>query len=322
MHRLLIAFTFITSACVAHVRSGPPPAEPAAPPPPPVVHDHRHNDTPPVPPAPPPAPPPPTAGQHTTYLQALPDLREARAFLVRPPGAPGKVDTNHAIRELEGAIREINEAGINDGKRVDEHPTFNPSLTWQERLKKASELNSKWRREINEHEGDAFAHGLKGRVVGHLDAAGNDIKAAMDELAGTNPGPTAPTTGAHPAYAAALTNLRHARALVVTRSGAADIQAAEQTTVAEIDATIKEIRDARRDDSGATEGPPVDSKVAYPDRLREAVKLLEDTQKDLEQREDNTWAKKDRRQAIDHLKKAIKAAKDAINHRRDHAAGH
>lgn len=316
MHRLLIALSF--TACVAHVHSGPPPREPAPPPPPP--RDHRVVTE--TPPPAPPAPPPPAAGQHTTYLQALPDLREARAFLARPAGAPGKWDTREARHELEAAVNEITAAGITDGKRIDDHPAFAPDLPWQERMKKAMELNSKWRRAITEQEDDAFGRGLKSRVLAHLDKAGTDIQAGMDELAHTNPGPMPPTTGAHPAYATALANLRQARALVETRTGAADMQAAERTAIAEIDATMKAIRDARQDDGvPLTEHPPVDSKVAIADRLRQAVKLLEDTQKDLEQREDNAWAKKDRRQAIEHLKKAIKAAKDAINRRREHAKG-
>ena len=39
-----------------------------------------------------------------------------------------------------------------------------------------------------------------------------------------------------------------------------------------------------------TEHAPIENKLVYRDRLREALKLLGDAEKDLQEREDNSWA--------------------------------
>src|SRR6185503_19065733 len=102
-------------------------------------------------------------------------------------------------------------------------------------------------------------------------------------------------------------NLRHARALLERPAGAADVRWDEKMAIGEIDAAIKEARDARIDDGvPATEHPPIDNKMVYKDRLREAMKLLGDSAKNLDEKEDNAWAKKDRKQAVDHVRRAEK----------------
>jgi hypothetical protein len=191
-------------------------------------------------------------------------------------------------------------------------------MPWGDRLHKAHDLVAKSRRAINEQEDNGFARGLKNRAIEHLDVALKVILAGMDEA--EHAGPPAPSPGAtHPAYATALANLRHARALLERPTGAGDVKFDEGVAIKEVDAALKEIRDAREDDGvPLTEHPPIDSKLVYRDRLKEAAKLLEEAAHDIEQREENTWAKKDRRQAIGHIRQAEKAVTEAMSDRREH----
>src|SRR3569623_1877397 len=83
------------------------------------------------------------------------------------------------------------------------------------------------------------------------------------------------------------------------RTAIAEIGAA----IHEIDDALRQIHEARVDDGKpATEHAPIESKLVYRDRLKEAEKNLHEAAQDLEQREDNFWAKKDRRQAVDAIR--------------------
>jgi hypothetical protein len=95
----------------------------------------------------------------------------------------------------------------------------------------------------------------------------------------------------------------------------------EHVALKEIDGAIHEIKEARQDDGRPmTEHPPIDSKLVYRDRLREALKLIGESLHDIEQHEDNAWAKKDRGQALTHLNHAQKAVQEAIADRKDDKA--
>ena len=62
-------------------------------------------------------------GRHPAYLHALTDLRHARAHLERGTWS-GRMDReeDHAIAEIDAAIREIKQAAIDDGKDLNDHP--------------------------------------------------------------------------------------------------------------------------------------------------------------------------------------------------------
>jgi hypothetical protein len=323
MHRLLIALSF--TACTATVRTaGPPPSEPAPPPPAPVVvRDHR---TEPQPPPPPPAEAPP-AGPHAAYLRALSDLRAARGYLLNRPkeNVEARWDEKRAVNRINDAIQMINEAAISDGKPIDEHPPIDVNMMWAPRLDKALELVLAARRDVDADPDNTFGKALKPRLLKALDQATNAIRDGIEDAKAHPAPPPGPGPGtAHPAYAAAQVNLRHARALLERPATMApDVKFDQNLAIREIDSALKEIRDAKQDDGQpVTEHPPIDSKLAYADRLQEAVRLLDEAIKDLEEKEDNAWAKKDRKNAIEHARRAEKAARTAIHDRKGEKPGH
>jgi hypothetical protein len=318
LHRFALVALF--AGCTATVQSAPPQGPQPPPPPPPSGGVVVAQPPPPPPPAPAAAP-----QNHPAYIHALSDLRHARAYLARPANVVIKWDENRAIRDVDAAIAEIKQASIDDGKNLNEHPPIDNGMVWGNRLQKALELVETARRDVNAEEDNAFARGLKNRALGHIDMAARNIRDGIEDanaLAHQPPVPPAPPpppppAAHHPAYAMALGNLRHARALL-ERPAKADIKWDEQNGIREIDAALKEIKEARMDDGQPmTEHPPIQPGVVYRDRLREAMKLLGEAAQDLEQREDNGWAKHDRKRAIEHIRNAEHAVHEAAEDRHE-----
>lgn len=307
MNRTLITILF-AAGCTATVRSAPP-AEPMPPPPPAPA------------PAPAPAPmppPPPPQGQHPAYLHALTDLRAARGYLQRPAGVVVKWDEKKAINEIDLTINEIKQASIDDGKNIDEHPAVDVP-TWGGRLDRALELLEKARGDANEAENNPAAQTLKTQVLKHITIAEEFVREGQaDAKTGPDVGPK---PGAHPAWNTAQSNLRQARALLERPAGAADVKWDEKVSIADIDEALRMIHAAKIDDGApVTEHQPIESTLVYHDRLREALKLLGDAAKDIEEREDNTWAKGARHGAVEHVRHAEKAVREAISDRKDDKA--
>ena len=120
---------------------------------------------------------------------------------------------------------------------------------------------------------------------------------------------------------AAIQNLRQARALLERPAGAADVKWDEKAAIHDIDDALREIREARVDDGKPeTEHAPIESKLVYRDRLKEAEKQLHEAARDLESREDNFWAKKDRKHAIEDIRRAEKRTHEAMTDRKDDKA--
>lgn len=266
-------------------------------------------------------PPPPAPEKHPAYLHALTDLRHARAYLAKPANAQVKWDENRAIRELDAAIAEIKQASIDDRKPLEDHPPVDAGMVWGDRLHKARELAEQARHDVNEEEDNAWANGLKNRSLGHIDNAVRAIDdgiADAKEVRPAGPPPVEkPMPEAHPAYLHALTDLRHARALL-EKPARPDIKWDEQNGIREIDAALKEIRDASIDDGkNLNEHPPIDAKWNHRDRLREAMNLLGKSAKDIEEREDDKFARGLRNRAVGHIRNAEHAVKEAIEERKE-----
>ena len=120
---------------------------------------------------------------------------------------------------------------------------------------------------------------------------------------------------AHPAYLHALTDLRHARALL-ERPAKSDVKWDENTAIREIDAAINEIKQASIDDGKPLEDhPPVDAKMHHRDRLRKAEELLHKAAADIDEKEDNGWAKGLRGRANGHIHNAEHAVHEAMEDR-------
>ena len=119
--------------------------------------------------------------------------------------------------------------------------------------------------------------------------------------------------GKHPAYLHALTDLRHARAHLERRGGDAMVKWDEKTAIREIDAAIREIKDAAIDDGkNLQDHPPVDAKMDWAGRLRRAVELLHKAEKDCSEEEDNNFARGLKKRAQEHIRDAIRFTEQGI----------
>jgi len=298
--KLLLASLLVASACAGHATVV---AEPAPPPPGP---------------APVVAAPAPQA--HPAYLHALTDLRHARALLERPANPDVKWDENMAIREIDAAINEIKQAAIDDGKPLTDHPPVDAHVGYRDRLRMSEELLHKAAADIDQREDNGWAKGLRGRANGHIRNAENAVHIAMsDRAADAAPPPPpvveAPPAQAHPAYLHALTDLRHARFLLA-KPAKAEVKWDENNAIREIDAAINEIKQASIDDGKPLEDhPPVDTKLHHRDRLRQAEQLLHKAAADIDEKEDNGWAKGLRGRANGHIHNAEHAVHEAMEDR-------
>ncbi len=265
--------------------------------------------------------PPPVAvapAGHPAYLHALSDLRAARSFLARPAGVVVKWDENVAIREIDAAIGEIKHAAIDDGKPLEDHPPVDAAMVWGNRLQKALELVETARKDVDQEEDNGFAQGLKNRAIQHIDETERFIHDGIEDashVAVVVQTPAQPAPEAHPAYLHALTDLRAARAMLA-KPAKPDVKWDENKAIREIDAAIKEIKDASIDDAKPlADHPPIDVKVSHRDRLRQAMRLLHGAARDIEQREDNAWNNGLRNRAVNHVRGAEKFVSDAIQER-------
>ena len=81
------------------------------------------------------------------------------------------------------------------------------------------------------------------------------------------PPPVAVAPAKHPAYLHALTDLRHARAFLARPAGIV-VKWDENRAIRELDAAIKEIKEASIDDGkNLDDHPPVDAGLVWGDRL-------------------------------------------------------
>jgi hypothetical protein len=119
----------------------------------------------------------------------------------------------------------------------------------------------------------------------------------------------------HPAYLHALTDLRHARALL-EKPAKPDVKWDENAGIREIDAAINEIKQAAIDDGKPiNDHPPIDAHVNHRDRLRQSEQLLHKAAADIDEKEDNNWAKGLRARANMHIRNAENAVRQAMGDR-------
>jgi len=123
-----------------------------------------------------------TPGAHPAYLHALTDLRHARAHLDRmTPNARVDADEQRAIDEIDAAIREIKEAAIDDGKPLSDHPPVDSRWERTDRLHRSLELLNKAYDDVDKHESDEWARGLKHRALHHIHEAQKAVHHALHD---------------------------------------------------------------------------------------------------------------------------------------------
>jgi hypothetical protein len=121
------------------------------------------------------------AGIHPAYLHALSDLRTARAHLEeRPDHGALRGEERAAIGSINRAIDEIKKAAAEDGKDTNWHPPVDLPRDWSGRLRRSMELLNRAYGDIDRAEENRHALGLRSRALGHISAARQHVREAME----------------------------------------------------------------------------------------------------------------------------------------------
>jgi hypothetical protein len=119
--------------------------------------------------------------------------------------------------------------------------------------------------------------------------------------------------GKHPYYLHALSDLRSARWMLEHRPGDAAVSGQEDVAVSEIDAAIREIKQAAIDDGkNVNDHPKMDAPDGRPGRLHKALEILRKVHSDVAREEDDPAVKGLRDRAVGHIDGAIHATEKAI----------
>jgi len=154
-------------------------------------------------------------------------------------------------------------------------------------------------------------------TLGHIANAEKFVKEGMDDARSLKEPDPGEKPGAHPAYLHALSDLRTARALLERPAKDAEVKWDEKRAIGQIDAAIKEICEASIDDGKPlNDHPPIDAKTHHRDRIKSAIDLLEKSAKDIEEREDNNFAKSMRGRVLGHIREAIRFTREALEDRK------
>jgi hypothetical protein len=127
--------------------------------------------------------------------------------------------------------------------------------------------------------------------------------------------PAAAHAGEHPAYLHALSDLRHARALIESRgANNGKMYRDEDVAIHEIDEAIREIKAASIDDGkNLADHPAIDTALDRKGKLHRAEELLHKTHEDVNREEDNAEVRGLKNRALVHIREAWHATQRAIN---------
>jgi len=235
--------------------------------------------------------------RHPHYLRARNDLRRA-VLLMRIPEEPNVMrDMNEAAGLVERAIREIDAAAAMDRREIDENPPVDTRLGRGSRFRQVLMLLESARQNISQEEDNPRAAEWRNRAFGWIDQAMNLVRRGgydrlLDEAVPPPPPPPPPPPRAavEPRYLHAISDLRSARALLF-RPEWRDVMRNQRAAVEEIDRAIGAAREAAIDEGrNPNETPPVDARMAWGDRFRRAMELLNSAERDLSYGADNRAA--------------------------------
>jgi hypothetical protein len=106
----------------------------------------------------------PSGNAHPHYMEALTDLRLARALLlVEDKSAAGKFSFT-AAGDIGQAMAEIKHASIDDGKSEDDHAPIDANVSRRDRLHEALSLVEGAERDLKAEEDDQKALGWRARA--------------------------------------------------------------------------------------------------------------------------------------------------------------
>ena len=128
-----------------------------------------------------------------------------------------------------------------------------------------------------------------------------------------SPSVPADTPGRHPGYLHALSDLRWARALLEGEGDRGPMLRDREFAIREIDAAIREIRQASIDDhKDLRDHPRIEQGWHRRDRYHRALEAIDLAHRNVAEREDNVYAKGLRDRAIHHIDEAHRAVEHAI----------
>lgn len=118
-------------------------------------------------------------GPHPGYVHALNDLRYAH-WLLRAPAEWNVTDHERAAEGyVDRAYADIRQAGIDDGKDIDDRMPVDAGLSHRDRLQRALVALERAHRDVNGWESDPYARRPRAAADGNLDAAIAQTRAAL-----------------------------------------------------------------------------------------------------------------------------------------------
>jgi hypothetical protein len=243
--------------------------------------------------------------RHPYYLHALSDLRNARAYLDKfTPNEQIDKEEQSAIDAMDAAMHEIIIASLDDHKDIHDHLPIDIHLQKSDRYHKALELLDQVNKDISQEEDDGFAQGLQHRAQVHVDEAHHIVEHI---IAAAN------TRLKHPYYLSALADLRYARAFLDKLTPDDQMNDAEQSAIAEIDAAYGEIMHAAiNDGKDLRDHPPIDVNLHRRDRYRQVLELLNKAKQDIRHEGNDPLVKELQHRAVNHLDAAQRIVSKAI----------
>jgi hypothetical protein len=117
--------------------------------------------------------------------------------------------------------------------------------------------------------------------------------------------------GRHPGYLHSLSDLRAARWFLNHQPGDSRVADDEDVAITEIDHAIGEIKKAAIDDGKDLNDHPAVDVREHGSRLLKSIETLKRAHEDIDHEEDNPEVRELRHHALEHIDRAIKAAKHA-----------
>ncbi len=245
-------------------------------------------------------------GQHPAYLHALSDLRLMRAYLDRlTPSEVLDAESAQAIAEIDAAISDIKSASIDDRKNLYDHPPIDAHIMPADRFHKAREAgNTAWA-DVNQEEDNYFARGLKRRTLDHIERVNQIVDHIIHRYDQAPPVAAVQIPMQHPAYLHALSDLRLMRAYLDRLTPDERLDDESVQAIAEIDAAISDIKSASIDDGkDLRDHMPIDARIVPTDRFHKALEAGNAAWNDVDQEEDNDFARGLKRRTLDHIEHA------------------
>jgi hypothetical protein len=122
----------------------------------------------------------PAAGGHPHYMEALTDLRLARALLKVPDDSKAAKFNATAVDDIDQAMAEIKHASIDDGKGPDDHAPIDANVSHRDRLHEVLSLVNGADQDLKAEEDDKKALGWRAKAQKDVADARAFIEASIN----------------------------------------------------------------------------------------------------------------------------------------------